>query len=533
MGAYGDFWLCGLGVLVALLLRSCTTLHPYSGRGNSPMFGDYEAQRHWQEVTVNLPVTEWYVNTTENDLLYWGLDYPPLTAYHSWICGKIAEYINPKFVELGASRGYESEEHKVFMRLTVLSADLLLYIPAICGYFFVRSGTARSVSIVLALIYPGVILIDHGHFQYNCISLGLFVIAVAFVTARKYASAAVAFSLALNYKQMELYHSTPFFVYLLSNCVPKPGQGFATSAVKLAKIGMAVIVTFALVWGPFLTDLSVTTAVVDRLFPLSRGVFEDKVSNFWCALNVVYKLKTHLAQAELMRYCLVTTLIAILPSSIDLFLRPTITKFVPSLIVSSLAFFLFSYQVHEKSILLVAVPVLLHLPDDPLPAFWFLTISNFSMLPLFLKDELALPFFALNLFFIMSFRIASDYAFPEPTPEPTHFLKELLQTLLDAQTTSESSSSLTVTVATLTYEHLKKNSSKLKAIFLQISVYLSLFGCFILYVISLFAEPPDEYPDLFPLLISVYCFVHFFGFFVYFNVVQFRAGSEVEKMKCD
>jgi hypothetical protein len=25
------------------------------------MFGDYEAQRHWQEVTYNLPVHEWLV----------------------------------------------------------------------------------------------------------------------------------------------------------------------------------------------------------------------------------------------------------------------------------------------------------------------------------------------------------------------------------------------------------------------------------------------------------------------------------------
>lgn len=27
-----------------------------------------------------------YLNTTDNDLNYWGLDYPPLTAYHSLIC---------------------------------------------------------------------------------------------------------------------------------------------------------------------------------------------------------------------------------------------------------------------------------------------------------------------------------------------------------------------------------------------------------------------------------------------------------------
>lgn len=57
--------------------------------GKSPMFGDYEAQRHWQEVTVNLPIREWYRNSSDNDLQYWGLDYPPLTAYHSWLIGKM------------------------------------------------------------------------------------------------------------------------------------------------------------------------------------------------------------------------------------------------------------------------------------------------------------------------------------------------------------------------------------------------------------------------------------------------------------
>lgn len=38
--------------------------------------GDYEAQRHWMEITLHLPLKEWYYH----DLEYWGLDYPPLTA---------------------------------------------------------------------------------------------------------------------------------------------------------------------------------------------------------------------------------------------------------------------------------------------------------------------------------------------------------------------------------------------------------------------------------------------------------------------
>lgn len=41
------------------------------------------------EITVNLPPAGWYTNSTDNDLMYWGLDYPPLTAYHAWLCGKL------------------------------------------------------------------------------------------------------------------------------------------------------------------------------------------------------------------------------------------------------------------------------------------------------------------------------------------------------------------------------------------------------------------------------------------------------------
>jgi len=53
------------------------------------MYGDYEAQRHWQEVTVNLNVKDWYIQSEDNDLQYWGLDYPPLTAFHSYLVGKV------------------------------------------------------------------------------------------------------------------------------------------------------------------------------------------------------------------------------------------------------------------------------------------------------------------------------------------------------------------------------------------------------------------------------------------------------------
>lgn len=30
------------------------------GAGHPPKFGDYEAQRHWMEVAIHLPPSEWY-----------------------------------------------------------------------------------------------------------------------------------------------------------------------------------------------------------------------------------------------------------------------------------------------------------------------------------------------------------------------------------------------------------------------------------------------------------------------------------------
>ena len=51
-----------LSVMAAILVRLGVGLWPYSGAGQTPMFGDYEAQRHWMEITYWTPVGEWWVH---------------------------------------------------------------------------------------------------------------------------------------------------------------------------------------------------------------------------------------------------------------------------------------------------------------------------------------------------------------------------------------------------------------------------------------------------------------------------------------
>lgn len=95
-------------VLFAALVRVLVSLGPYSGEGAPPMFGDYEAQRHWMEITLHTPAREWYRDTSANNLSYWGLDYPPLTAYQSLAHALLVNAWIPESLALTTSRGFES-----------------------------------------------------------------------------------------------------------------------------------------------------------------------------------------------------------------------------------------------------------------------------------------------------------------------------------------------------------------------------------------------------------------------------------------
>ncbi len=46
-------------IVLAVVLRLTIGLFGHSGQGKPPMFGDFEAQRHWMEITTAIPMHEW------------------------------------------------------------------------------------------------------------------------------------------------------------------------------------------------------------------------------------------------------------------------------------------------------------------------------------------------------------------------------------------------------------------------------------------------------------------------------------------
>lgn len=388
-------------VICGLIIRSAVGLGSYSGENNPPMFGDFEAQRHWLEITTGLPMKDWYFY----DLQYWGLDYPPLTAYHSWLLGMFGKLNDSSWFKLDVSRGFENTDLKSYMRLTVILSELIFYIPAVLqythcmGYYNNASSIDQNIIAAAIIFLPDLTIIDHGHFQYNSVMLGLSLMAVNNLLYNNIGLASIFFVMAICFKQMALYYAPIFFFYLLSLCI------FPTINIpRLFYISFCVIMTLLFIFGPFIYvgGISQINQILFRMFPFSRGIFEDKVANFWCATNVVIKYKDIFSTSQLQKLSLFFTLVGITPSCYFIFFNHNKKRILSWCLAScSLAFFLFSFQVHEKSILLPWMPVTLLLnevdPEVISMICWFFNMSLFSMTPLLKRDGLVLQYLVLGI----------------------------------------------------------------------------------------------------------------------------------------
>lgn len=154
---------------------------------------------------------------------------------------------------------------------------------------------------------------DYGHFQYNCVSLGLTVWALICLFTENISVGAVAFTLAVNHKQMSLYHALAFFSYMTGTLIMRRMDLLTTF-----RVGTIILSTMGLLWLPF-GDYWIFA--FERIFPLKRGVFEDKVGSFWYALDRVVPIKGVYEDADVAQLCAILTFVSVLPSAVHLFLK--------------------------------------------------------------------------------------------------------------------------------------------------------------------------------------------------------------------
>ena len=375
---------------------------------------DFEVHRNWLAVTASLPLGEWYVDATSE----WTLDYPPLFAWFERGLAALAPLADPAMLGV-ENLGHASAATVLFQRATVAASELALAAAvAACVRRHRLRGNRATFAVAASLLSPGVLLVDHVHFQYNGMLLGLLVASgLLLQTGRHDLLGGVAFAALLNLKHLFLYAAPWYFLFLLRAHVlaaPTPRR----AAARLAALGAAVAGVFAASFGPFAARGQLPQ-VFRRLFPFGRGLLHAYwAPNCWAlwagadkALAAAARLAGRapggaaganlvggLVQATRFAVlpdvgpgaCLGAVLLALAPCLLRAWRRPARRDVLCTLAYINLCGFMFGYHVHEKAVLTFAVPFGLHACLEPalLEEYFLMATSAYAgLLPLLFRPQ--------------------------------------------------------------------------------------------------------------------------------------------------
>lgn len=132
-----------------------------------------------------------------------------------------------------------------------------------------RTAHASALSILLS---PGLLIIDHIHFQYNGFLYGLLILSI--VLARKQSTVLLSgllFAALLCFKHIYLYLAPAYFTFLLRTYCLSQSSIFDIQFANAAKLGVGIVTIFAAAFGPFAARGQLDQ-LFSRLFPFSRGL---------------------------------------------------------------------------------------------------------------------------------------------------------------------------------------------------------------------------------------------------------------------
>ncbi|KAI9609202.1 hypothetical protein KEM48_002908 [Puccinia striiformis f. sp. tritici PST-130] len=367
---------------------------------------DFEVHRNWLAITYSLPLKRWYYDETSQ----WTLDYPPFFAYFEYLLSNIAVLVDPKIVELN-NLEYQEWSCIAFQRVSVLVTELVL--GAALLKLTRRPAEPHNQTTALAIagslyLHPGIIIVDHIHFQYNGFLLGILLWSIWAAREKKFCLSALLFAKERNHDHQRSSSSSPE-LKSKKNIDQHPiiiNNKKTLSFIKLIKLGLIVIGVCIISFGPFLifnndddkdtqqvVNLSGIIQILKRLFPFKRGLNHAYwAGNIWSIYSTLdrillkYQLSrglivdqsvlnstsrgligdTHFAVLPTItpNTCLGLTLGFMIIIMSKLWQEPSYNRFLKSIILSAFTSFIFGWHVHEKAALLFLVPLTLIAVQD-------------------------------------------------------------------------------------------------------------------------------------------------------------------------
>lgn len=205
---------------------------------------DFEVHRNWLAITHSLPLSQWYLDETSQ----WTLDYPPFFAYFERFLSFFAPLVDPKITDLHSGLGYAADSVVYFQRITAMASDLCLLL-GVLRLTRKAEPLSRNLICVLVVLSPGLLIVDHVHFQYNGFLLGWLLLSVSFLQDGRDLVGGFLFAVVLCFKHLFAVAAPVYFVYLLRHYC---WSGLATDLRRLVTLGAVVVAVFAAAFGPFI-----------------------------------------------------------------------------------------------------------------------------------------------------------------------------------------------------------------------------------------------------------------------------------------
>lgn len=278
------------------------------------------------------------------------------------------------------------------MRGSVIVTDIVL----IAATWLYTSATKLTESqqmqvFMLVVFNGGLLLVDHVHFQYNGVMMGVLVLCIYLAQIQQYLLLAAAFSMLVLMKHLFVPLAPIFAVFLIQrHCFVQNSAGKTTfSVLRFLQMAAVAVTALAAAFGPFILQSNGAEQMLQifaRLFPFGRGLVHAYwAPNFWALYCVADKLAlyiikkvNHSALNVLLRSsagvsstsgivgdfafavlppvsagtCMIVLMLSLVPALCVLYKTPSVRVLVQCLVYASLSSFIWGYHVHEKAVII-------------------------------------------------------------------------------------------------------------------------------------------------------------------------------------